>query len=58
MLISVILADVCSGDSAGFTTDVLITLPTPGPSENRPFLVNLDPNSGDWNISETDDNGD
>jgi hypothetical protein len=58
MLIDIVLADVCRMDCAGFTTDVLITLLRPGPSEKRRFLARLDPNGGDWNLSVTDDTGD
>jgi len=58
MLIAIVLADVCSSDCAGFTTDVLIILVRPGPSENSLFFARLDPNGGDWNLSETDDTGD
>jgi hypothetical protein len=58
MLIAIVLADVCRRDCAGFTTDVLITLLRPGPSENSRFFARVDPNGGDWNLSETDDTGD
>jgi hypothetical protein len=58
MLIAIVLSDVRSSDCEGSTTDVLITLLKPGPSENGPFFARLDPNGGDWNFSETDDTGD
>lgn len=57
MLIDIVFADVCRRDCPGFTTDVLITLLRPGPSENSRFFAKLD-TTGDWNLSETDDIGD
>jgi hypothetical protein len=58
MLIAIVLADVCSSDCAGFTTDVLITLLRTGHSPDSLFFATLDPNCGDWNLSETDGTGD
>jgi hypothetical protein len=53
-----VLVEFCRSDCAGFTTDVLITLFRPGPSENSRFFARLEPNGGDWNLSVTDDTGD